>query len=74
VSANEDNPDCTVARCPSCKNVIFAMVNSLSTAKDPVAHEELAKLIRDGFTIEKLSLPETRKAPFGCEYNEEPTP
>lgn len=59
-------PPVVAVCCKKCGCLIYAMIESKNTLNDPEAHEEMAKLLREGFTAERMDLAEFRKLPFGC--------
>lgn len=66
--ADETVP-CYVARCTcGCGALVFASVDEpgQTMARRADTAKEIANLVRDGYTIERMTVGEVRKSAFGC--------
>ncbi len=58
-------PSCVVVRTPCCKRVIFTAVNE-PHVMDREYYKDFAELIRDGCSVEHMSVEAVRKDNWGC--------
>lgn len=54
-----------VGRCRGCQRLVMATVDSEEHKKDVA--KEVQRAIKEGLTIERMSIEAVRKADFGCE-------
>jgi hypothetical protein len=65
----DENVPCYIARCKcGCGSLVFASVDepNQSAARRKDNAKEIASMIADGFTIERMNVGEVRTAKWGC--------
>jgi hypothetical protein len=62
--------ECIVGKCPGCHRLVLAIVDDLDRKKDTA--KEVARAIREGIEISRMSVEDVRKSDFSCKC--EPNP
>lgn len=65
--------DAIIARCDVCKRVVFATVN-IPRVMDTEMFKDIGKLIKDGCSVEHMTIANVRKSAFGCRCHEQNAP
>lgn len=66
---SEETIDSIVCRCGGCKRVVYAAVNKPHVL-DADQILDIGKIIKDGGTVEHMSVENVRKSDFGCKCDE----
>lgn len=65
---SDENFPCYIARKPDCGCIVMAVVDEPRHAKDTA--KEIAKCIRDGLTIERVTVGYVRTHELGCKHKD----
>ena len=66
MTTNTDETDSIVGKCPKCKRLVYAVVNK-DHCLDGEHRRTVARLVKDGFNIEHMTVSAVREAPWSCE-------
>jgi len=67
---NDENYPCYIARCKcGCTGFVVAIVDNPNHKKEVA--KEIASCIKEGFSIERVTVGYVRKTPLGCQKKKE---
>lgn len=66
---SEEKEDCIAVRHPGCKRLVFVAINEPHVMNTQV-FKDISEMIKDGCTVEHMTLTQFRKEPFGCKCDE----